>query len=137
MSTGQVDLFSATTGVSHTVIYATNGACPSYSSATLHIEPANSTSCYTAVLRDQIASTYKLFPNPNKGQFIIANEGTAAQTSIEVIDLLGQSVYRAEWFMPNGTSQPVDLGKNLSAGTYFARIYNQESYTTIRVSITK
>ena len=137
MSTGQIDLSSATTGVSHTVIYATSGACPSYSSATLHIEPANSTSCYTAVLRDQIANTYKLFPNPNKGQFIIANEGTAAQTSIEVTDLLGQSVYRAEWFMPNGTSQPVDLGKNLSAGTYFARIYNQESYTTIRVSITK
>ncbi|MCH2045475.1 MAG: fibronectin type III domain-containing protein [Saprospiraceae bacterium] len=213
---GQIDLLSAPTGISHTVIYATNGACPSFSSTTVYVEPADdasfaydaSTYCIadsslqttipnitglaggtfsatgglnpntstgeidllnatagvydisystngtcpntvtvTLDLQDCTASTssltvesmanYSLFPNPNRGQFVVVNEGESQQTNIEVLDLLGRSIYTQELFMVNGASHQIDLGNDLAAGTYFVRISNQNKFTTIKVSITE
>jgi len=65
---------------------------------------------------DEVAN-FRIFPNPNNGQFTILNEGSANKSSVKVVDIQGRVVYDdAYYFNHNGRKQ-VDLTK-LNSGVY-------------------
>lgn len=72
------------------------------------------------ILNDNMA----LYPNPNKGTFQIAiEEFNDANGMIEVVNMLGQTVYRQEVMAENGIfSHEVKLPESYPTGTYLVKV---------------
>ena len=79
---------------------------------------------------NQITLTGKviLVPNPNKGDFIVKgnlNSADDAEAMLEVTDMLGQTVYKANINATNGKiNEHVLLSNNLANGMYMLRIHS-------------
>ncbi|RYD56892.1 MAG: T9SS type A sorting domain-containing protein [Sphingobacteriales bacterium] len=75
--------------------------------------------CFPEEVNDVVAGkALKLFPNPNKGSFIVSNIHRK-EARIEIINSLGQSVYSDHITNIAGS---VKIDTNLPSGVYFIRI---------------
>ncbi|PQJ10686.1 hypothetical protein CJD36_011990 [Flavipsychrobacter stenotrophus] len=76
-----------------------------------------------------------IYPNPNSGSFTLSGswiEGDNDAT-IDIIDLLGQVVYRKDILISNGKiDEQVQMGNGLSAGMYMLRINSANAHDAIR-----
>jgi len=84
---------------------------------------------------DEVAN-FRIFPNPNNGQFTILNEGSANKSSVKVIDIQGRVVYdEAYYFNHNGRKQ-VDLTK-LNSGVYILILQGEGRQEQHRIILNK
>jgi len=78
-------------------------------------------------------------PNPNKGEFTIRGElGTTGseEASIEITDLLGQSIYKATVNVPGGRiNTRVSTGSTLASGVYILHLMSGGAEGTWRVVV--
>ena len=75
---------------------------------------------------------FKLFPNPNNGNFSIENiDGEEIDGSIIITDVLGKIIFTKDW--TKTSSIDINLNTGLSKGLYFIQIKNENKesiYTT-------
>jgi len=72
----------------------------------------------------------QLFPNPNNGMFTLSGlvDATEGQVVIEVVNMVGQVIYRTAANVQNGNiEQRIDLGSNVAAGNYILRLRTENS----------
>ncbi len=81
---------------------------------------------------------WSIFPNPNTGIFNISIEGNKnLDLEIEVINLLGQTLYTQNAFV-NSNNQIIPIRvEHLAVGTYFIRLLNDGKYETKRFIVNK
>jgi hypothetical protein len=71
-----------------------------------------------------------MYPNPSSGMLNI-NMQTAGNTTVEVFNVLGETVKTADF---NGTSATLDLSGN-AAGVYSVRVGNGSNFTVQRIAL--
>ena len=74
-----------------------------------------------------------IYPNPTNGMF---NVDFNKATSIQVIDLLGATVYNEKLEDPYAGTKSIDLS-NLSNGIYFICVYNEDRSTKRKLILNK
>ena len=81
-----------------------------------------------------------IYPNPNAGSFALTGtwlEGDDEAT-IEIIDLLGQVVYKKAINITNSKiDEQVQIGGNIASGMYMLRINSTNAHKAIRFSISQ
>jgi hypothetical protein len=85
-------------------------------------------------------SKLSILPNPNKGSFTLAgtlaNTGGASELSFEVVDMLGQVVYKDAATIENGgISKSITLGDNIANGIYLIRVKGEGEKRAIRFTL--
>ena len=75
---------------------------------------------------------FKIYPNPNSGSFEIELEVAKTDNHIEIINQIGQTVYRAEF---NQSPQRLDL--NLSKGIYLVKVIGIREILIHRMLVNK
>jgi hypothetical protein len=82
---------------------------------------------------------FTIVPNPNTGSFTISGslkDGPSTEAKIEVVDLLGKTVYTGTALKENGMiSKNIVLGNNIANGVYFLKVTNQEVNEMIKFSL--
>ncbi len=83
-----------------------------------------------------------VLPNPNSGSFtIVGTIGTidnAKEATVEVIDILGKTVYSDVAPIPdNGINKTIILDNSIPGGVYFIRIVCNNSSQSLRVTINR
>jgi len=82
----------------------------------------------TSTLSEQITGTINVFPNPNKGQFVLRSDLTG-KLQISVLDLTGRSVFEKQCIKHESTLN-LDLPKHLQ-GIYFLNVkHNDQALST-------
>jgi len=104
-----------------TVLYTVTNSCGT-AVAKMPVQILQSGECISGLSIINSEASLMVIPNPNKGVFTIKGTiGTTAdeQVTIEVINLLGQVVYRSQVMMENGKlDERVQLGSSLANGMY-------------------
>jgi hypothetical protein len=77
------------------------------------------------------ALRFKIYPNPNSGNFAI-EQAQRAKISIEIINQVGQLIYQTESYE---ISKLLDL--NLASGVYLVRVTDGESTVHQRMVVSK
>lgn len=75
---------------------------------------------------------FKIYPNPNSGSFTIEFEATKTDNYIEIINQIGQAVYKEEF---NQNRQRLDL--NLSKGIYMVKVISRGEILIHRILVNK
>jgi hypothetical protein len=79
--------------------------------------------------------TIALYPNPNKGQFTLQGKVNCEQLNIEVLNIIGQVVYKKEITAKNGIiNEQLDLG-NKPGGVYMLRAASGNLIQSLRFAI--
>jgi hypothetical protein len=77
---------------------------------------------------------FMLYPNPNKGQFVIEHSGNGSLAQIDIMDVSGRMIQAAQVNFGASSRQDIDLGKQAS-GIYFVRITHNQESEVLRVVI--
>ncbi len=82
-----------------------------------------------------------MVPNPNKGTFTVKGflgNNTNENVQLEVVNMLGQTVYTAAAQTQNGNiNERVTLGNNLAAGIYLLNLRSADNNEVIHFVIEK
>jgi hypothetical protein len=83
-----------------------------------------STLCFSTGI-NEITSDHSIFisPNPSPGNFIISIEDVIVKGNIEILNILGKSIFRVNIF--NDSKKEINL-KNISDGIYFVKVFDGE-----------
>jgi actin-like ATPase involved in cell morphogenesis len=110
------------------ISYTTFGGCRAVRSI------VSSASCRTAGEGDEVdesllpelTSSFKLMPNPNKGEFVLTGmfaAGIDESTTIEVVDMLGQIIYSTQTTAISGrVNEIIQLSSKHPNGMYLLSI---------------
>lgn len=81
-------------------------------------------------------ASFTVYPNPNSGDFSIANAGVSGNYGIELIDLTGRIVYEKTAVLNANTETNVSV-KGIAPGVYMIRMVNDKdnSFTTQRIVV--
>ncbi len=71
-----------------------------------------------------------LSPNPSEGNFIISFEGTIMNGNIEILNVLGESVFTENIF--NVSKKEINV-KNISLGIYFVKVQTENGSVTKKI----
>lgn len=85
-----------------------------------------------------LAQSILLYPNPNKGTFMLKGIVTSNEdVNLTIMNAVGQIVYK-EVVMPNNNKieHQITIGKDLPAGTYIIKLQSNRSAATKRFTIT-
>jgi hypothetical protein len=77
---------------------------------------------------------FTLFPNPNKGQFVIEHSGNGSLAQIDIMDVSGRMIQAVQINFGASSRQDIDLGKQAS-GIYFVRITHEQKIEVLRVIV--
>ena len=89
---------------------------------------------YLGVDEISFNNSFKVYPNPNNGEFTIQNIGDAQQSSVKLMDIQGRVVYDSQYyFNENGTKQ-IKVGK-LNAGVYLLLLQSDGKLEQHRIVI--
>jgi hypothetical protein len=127
--TGEVDAAASTPGV-YTVRYTTSGTCPTTRSVTVTADIC------TNITQLEDAANYKLYPNPNTGQFLLEYKGADREVELAVMDALGKVVHYQEIQLSTHTAERIDLS-NIPSGAYSVRLQSEQGLSVIRMIVTK
>ena len=79
-----------------------------------------------------------LYPNPNTGEFNVSGTAASATIKAEVVNMLGQVVFKNSFEVNNGKyNMHIVLDKNLPSGLYTLRLNAGSSKNIVRFSIDK
>ncbi|HEY9176111.1 MAG TPA: T9SS type A sorting domain-containing protein, partial [Flavipsychrobacter sp.] len=77
-----------------------------------------------------------LYPNPNNGNFVLKGEAlTSDVLKIEIINAMGQVVYRGEVVTENGRLHKEINVPDISSGIYLLKLQGRESTSTLRFTV--
>jgi hypothetical protein len=118
--------------ISYTVV----NVCGSTSSViTMTVTSACSQGFSAQLAEDHIS----IYPNPNDGNFLIQystiNMNEDDILSIEVLNLLGQTVYSGSIDLRGAASQKINLGNTVSDGCYIVMIRGIETFFVNRITV--
>ncbi len=84
-------------------------------------------------------SGIKLFPNPNSGTFTLKGDiGSNEEMKIDILNAVGQLVYRDEVSTTNGTiNKTIDMGSDLPSGVYMLRLNTTDNSRILRFTISR
>jgi len=87
-------------------------------------------------IEDLSITNFTIYPNPNKGQFSIVNEGVNGNYLIELFDVTGKVVY-SEQVQLNSNARTVINSTDVNTGIYLVKMTNtDENYQrTLRMVI--
>jgi uncharacterized protein YjdB len=89
----------------------------------------------------ETGSGFTLIPNPNKGEFTIKGtfaSGRDEEASIEVVNMLGQSVYRAKTIATGGNlNERIQLNSNLANGMYLLNLHSDNEIKVFHFVVSK
>ncbi len=85
-------------------------------------------------------STLTVIPNPSKGTLTISGElqygGTATSAKIEIVDMLGKTVYTDVATLQNGTiDKTITLGSAIPNGIYLVKVRNDDASEVVRFTL--
>jgi hypothetical protein len=95
----------------------------------------------TAPVVTQVSGSLTCFPNPNNGSFTLKGAmpglNTSKTASIEVVDMLGKTVYRDVADIANGgtINKNITLDNNIANGVYLIKIKNDGTSQILRFSL--
>jgi hypothetical protein len=112
-----------------------NGTWTSYSTTLSFKTLASGTNVSSSTLITLNNSTLKLYPNPNKGQFVVelnVGEKINGNAKIQLIDITGKTVQLENAEINNGALQKtINVSSALTKGIYIVRILlNDKVYKT-------
>ncbi len=90
----------------------------------------------TSVANTAKASAISLFPNPNQGSFTLKGNMASAEVDIEILNAVGQVVYRQSAHTRAGELQHDIRLSGLADGIYMVRIHGQGEEASIRFKLT-
>lgn len=90
----------------------------------------------TSVANTAKASAISLFPNPNQGSFTLKGNMASAEVDIEILNAVGQVVYRQSAHTRAGELQHNIRLSGLADGIYMVRIHGQGEEASIRFKLT-
>jgi len=82
-------------------------------------------------IKESNTNNFRLYPNPNNGQFTIEFKGKTSD--IEILDILGKQVFLLK--KNNELSMKIDLTSKLQSGTYFIRSLDSKTNKLQKVVI--
>jgi hypothetical protein len=85
-------------------------------------------------IAENAATTYSLYPNPNKGQFTISYNGTGALADLSIMDVSGRILQTEQVNFGAKSMYQVDLGNNAN-GIYFVRITQNSNSEVLKVVV--
>jgi hypothetical protein len=91
---------------------------------------------YAGVNEIDGVTSFKVFPNPNNGQFTVLNEGNAIKSSLKVIDIQGRIVYEEAYYFNQRARKQVDLTK-LNSGVYILILQSEGRQEQHRIILNK
>lgn len=116
----QIEINDLTNGEQVTIaLKASNAVCMSPTEK-VKITVKTEKQCNVTSLEESLASDFVIYPNPFTSTITLSNIPSNV-TTIQVIDIFGNVVENIE----NVTS-PIELGTELSTGTYFIKVYSGE-----------
>jgi len=77
-------------------------------------------------------NSFKIYPNPNSGSFIIKFDASKTNRTIEIINEIGQIIQRKEF-----NQSPCQLDLNFAKGIYFVKVNEGEKVHIQRIMINK
>ena len=97
---------------------------------------ANYTSTIIGIDENTIANSLHIYPNPNNGVFKVDfNTSSATDVELQILNLIGQSVYSSSFSNINGAfTHPLDLA-GLSSGVYVLELVSKEGRTNRKIII--
>lgn len=132
ISTAIVSASGVVTGVSSgtvTIIYTSTNACGT-DAATFVVVVRPDAMCEGGVNNTgTAANNLVLYPNPNDGTFAISGSllGVSDDVKIEIVNMLGQVVYKNTVANNNGTiNEEIQPASKLADGTYILRVHSGE-----------
>lgn len=93
-------------------------------------------SVYAGVDEIDGVTNFKVYPNPNNGQFTILNEGNASKSSVKVVDVQGRVVYEDSYYFSQNGRKQVDL-TSLNSGVYILILEGEGKQEQHRVILNK
>ncbi|MDC0015169.1 T9SS type A sorting domain-containing protein [Flavobacteriales bacterium] len=79
-------------------------------------------------------NSFKVYPNPNNGEFTIQNIGDAQQSSVKLMDIQGRVVYDSEYYFNENGMKQIRVGK-LNAGVYLLLLQSDGKLEQHRIVI--
>lgn len=108
-------------------IYTSNDICANPKSDTSNVIVAN----FPQSVGEMNTAGFQLFPNPNKGSFILQGTFTSHLVTIEVFNTVGQSVYQRN-ARPIKDQVKIDIGTSLPKGEYLLKIKEEDRISQMR-----
>jgi hypothetical protein len=78
--------------------------------------------------------SYQLFPNPSNGNVNLVNKGKAGESTIRIVDLLGQTVYDNQFFFDTNEQHYLELN-DLIKGIYLVEIKKNQTTEVVQLVI--
>ena len=87
---------------------------------------------------DEIAevASFKVFPNPNNGEFTVLNKGNANKSNVKVVDIQGRVVYEDAYYFNENARKQIDL-RDLNAGVYILILQSEGKQEQHRIILNK
>ena len=80
----------------------------------------------------------KIFPNPNTGSFVVSGPVSVPTVEIQVINIVGQTVYKHAVVAVNGRiNEELHLENLLANGSYILRVLTETTNSNINFTISK
>ena len=79
-------------------------------------------------------NSFKVYPNPNNGEFTIQNIGDAQQSSVKLMDIQGRVVYDSQYYFNENGMKQIRVGK-LNAGVYLLLLQSDGKLEQHRIVI--
>ena len=89
---------------------------------------------YLGVDEISFNNSFKVYPNPNNGEFTIQNIGDAQQSSVKLMDIQGRVVYDSEYYFNENGMKQIRVGK-LNAGVYLLLLQSDGKLEQHRIVI--
>ncbi len=89
---------------------------------------------YLGVDEISFNNSFKVYPNPNNGEFTIQNIGDAQQSSVKLMDIQGRVVYESQYYFNENGMKQIKVGK-LNAGVYLLLLQSDGKLEQHRIVI--
>jgi len=115
------------TGVGVAIISFTSTVGSCVATRTVTVNACRESGATSVSETEQVFAAFKLFPNPNNGVFTLQGivNGNADILAIEVINIVGQTIYSAQLHARNGqVNEQISLGDKLARGSYMLKLHS-------------
>ncbi|MGB1040450.1 MAG: T9SS type A sorting domain-containing protein [Flavobacteriales bacterium] len=86
-------------------------------------------------IKEAVFSNYfKIFPNPNEGQFTLLNEGETKNYTLNVMDMQGRIIYAENKIFASNESKIIDIS-SFSKGVYLVQLVSEERTEQHRIVV--
>lgn len=85
------------------------------------------------ISKENLATAFTIFPNPFTDQTTVAFTGVTTNASIQIIDILGKTIYRSQ-IPENSTTFIIEKG-NINSGIYFVQIQSNTGTISKKIII--